>query len=76
MENLKENAKKVGVWLFDKVFDFIGWFLWTLYVVVSDTIQGIIDSFISAFFLYISWGIILFVVVIVLYLITKALGAH
>jgi hypothetical protein len=76
MENLKKDAKKMGAWLIDKVFDFIGWFLWTLYTVVADTIQGIIDFFISAFFLYISWGIILFVVVIVLYLITKALGAH
>ena len=73
---MKEQLKKAGSWLIDKIFDFIGCFLWTLYTVVADTIQGIIDFFISVFFLYISWGIILFVVVIVLYLITKALGAH
>jgi len=73
---MKEQLKKAGAWVLYKIFDFIGCFLWILYTVVADTIQGIIDFFVSVFFLYISWGIILFVVVIVLYSITKVLGAH
>jgi len=73
---MKEQLKKAGAWAIGKAFDFIGWFLWTLYDVVSDTIQGIIDFFVAAFFLYIVWGIRLFVIAIILYLITRALGAH
>jgi hypothetical protein len=75
-EKLKERTRQVGETLVEKFFYCIGWFLWTLYVVVADTVQNIFDFFVSAFFLYISWGIILMVVSVVLWLITKALGAH
>lgn len=73
---MKEFLKKAGEKLSGGIFYFIGWFLWTLYDVVSDTIHGIIDFFVAAFFLYIAWGIRLAVIAIILYLITKALGTH
>jgi len=73
---MKDILKKAGEKLWGSILYFIGWFLWTLYDVVSDTIQGIIGFFVAAFFLYIAWGIRLAVIAIILYLICRGLGAH
>ena len=51
---MRELLKKAGDKLSSMLY-FIGWFLWTLYDVVTDTIHGIIGFFVAAFFLYIAW---------------------
>ena len=74
--NYKEKAKMIGSKVLDFLLEQVCCFIWILYEVVADTIKGIVDFFVAAFFLYIAWGIRLFVIAIILYLITRALGAH
>lgn len=73
---MKDLLKKAGNKLLGCILNSIGCFLWTLYDVVSGTIQSIFDFIVAGFFLYISWGIIFGVIALVLWLITKALGEH
>ena len=76
MESLKENAKKIGLWLISRFFYFIGMFLFTLCIVIWDTLKGIVNFFIAGFFLYISVGIVALVLCFLLSGICHALLGH
>ena len=73
---MKEKLKEFGESLLDRILYCLGCFLWILYEVIYDTVKGIIDFFVAGFFLYISLGIILGVVALVLWSIAKPLLVH
>ena len=56
MEILKDNVKKVGSWLLDKIFYYAGMILYILFCAVRSALEGVIGLFVGGFYILVLVG--------------------